>query len=109
MRVGMGEVRAAVEAAFSYGDLPGSAELPGARVLDGRRLAVVYRDVATGDLQRVVTDVEALRVGVPAEALDRLVDEVVTETLHPLSFKRYLGADRWGVREWDDGPAAVED
>ena len=94
-------MRAEVEAAFGRFDVPKMAELVGTTLLDDRDLVVVLRDLRTADLHRIHNDVEAIRAGVPADALDRLVGDLMTETLNYVSFCQYRGTDRWGVQQWD--------
>jgi hypothetical protein len=100
----MSEVRVAVERAFLAYDVPKIAELLGTIAVEDRGLTVVYRDVSTGELHRVRNDVEAIRVKMPAETLEQLVGEVVSQTVHALSYRTYRGTDRWGVREWTVSP-----
>lgn len=102
-------MRRGVEGAFGRYSLPHDYELLGTLVLDDRRLVVLFRELDTGDVQRVVNDVEEIRVRVPATDVERLVLEVLVETIHQRGEKTYAGRDRWGVHEWDDGPSSVSE
>ena len=87
----------AVERAFLACDVPKTVELLGTVAVDDRRPVVLLRELSTGEVRRVRSDLEAIRTGAPAETLERLVDEVLVETLHYQSFRTYRGTDRWGV------------
>ena len=102
--VDIAAVRAQVEATFLSrpDDTITGTQLVGTVVPDDRRVVVVLRELRTGDLHRIVNDVDAVLSELPGEHVQRRMEELMDGVLNYESYRLYRGRDRWGVHQWDD-------
>jgi NAD(P)-dependent dehydrogenase (short-subunit alcohol dehydrogenase family) len=95
---GVREVRDGLETAFRAAT-PGWGVVLLGTLVDGDRVLALVRSTHNDQLHRIASDVEEIRVQMPAETLEQAVQEVLFRSLNPWTLN-LQGVDDTDVSDW---------